>query len=197
MNVDWYQLFPALSVGAAIGWFLRYVFVRWYEKRHLDEELDRGAKAISLAERLIALHEKACDRNVNITIPLGERAVKLLPVTDEEVAENERDRLNLIEVGQFWLVSLMWHCVNLQHMKGGHLSFDDAIQHAEDCFLSAYNEMNANVLMHDYADLSLTQMVHAYHGYVTQKTNATIEAVLKAMENWAEAHAHDEVECET
>lgn len=194
MNIEWTQVFPAAAIGAGIGWLLRYVFVRWYEKRHLDEELDRGAKAMSLAEQLCALHEKACDRNVNIKIPLGKRAVELLPITDDELAEDEQERLELMEVGQYWLVSLMWHCVNLQHIKVEHLPVDDAIEHAEDCFVSAYEEMDANALMHDYGDITLTQMVHAYYGYITQKTDATFDAVVKAMENWAEAHANDDDE---
>lgn len=187
-EIEWTQVFPAAAIGAAVGWLLRYVFVRWYEKRHLDEELDRGVKAMSLAEKLFALHEKACDRNVSIAIPLGKRVVELLPTTDDELAEQEQQRLVLMEVGQCWLVSLMWHCVNLQQIKAEPVSVDDAMMHAEECFVSAYELMDANALMRDYGDITLTQLVHAYHGYITQKTDATAEAVLQAMDNWMCAH---------
>ncbi|WP_339735160.1 hypothetical protein [uncultured Gimesia sp.] len=144
-----------------------------------------------LADQLFALHVKACDRNVNMKIPLGKSAIELLPVTDDELAEDEQERLELMEVGQYWLLSLMWHCVDLIHIRGEHLPVDEAIEHAEDCYILAYDLLNANALMRDFGDITLIQMVHAYYGYVTQKTEANVEAVVKAMENWQNAHIND------
>lgn len=51
------------------------------EKRHVDEALNRGSKAMDLAEQLFALHVKACDRNVNIKIPLGKSVIELFRST--------------------------------------------------------------------------------------------------------------------
>lgn len=192
MNIEWLQVIPALSIGAGIGWFLRYIIIRWYEKRHIDEALDRGSKAMKLAEQLFELHVKSCDRNVNIRIPLGKSVLELLPITDDELAEDEIERLDLIRVGQYWLISLMWHCVDLIHLKGKHLSIDDAIKHAEESYISAYDLLNANALMRNFDDLTLTQMTHAYYGYVNQKTEANIDAVVQAMKNWGDAHADNE-----
>lgn len=192
MDIEWTQVIPTLGIGTGIGWLLKYLFVRWYEQRHVDEELDRGEKAVSLANKLFALYEKAYDQNVNIALPLGKQVIELLPITDDELEENERQQLDLMQVGQFWLVSLMWHCVNLQHVKGGHLKPDRAIEHAEECFVSACDEMDANALMRDFGDITTTQMVHSYYGYITQKTEVSIESVVKAMENWVEARANED-----
>jgi hypothetical protein len=190
MNIEWTQIIPALG----IGWFLPYVFARWFEKRHIDEELERGTKAVLLSEKILALHEKACDRNVNIVFPLGKQAIAILPITDEELEENERQQLELMQLGQYWLVSLMWHCINLQHLKGGLVTLDRTIEHAEECFVSAYDEMEASAVMRDSSDITTTQIVHSYYEYITQKTEISIEAVVQAMGNWVEAHADDESE---
>ena len=192
MNIEWLQVVPTASIFLGIGWFLRYVFVRWYEKRHLDEELDRGTKAILIAEKLFELHEKSCDRNVNLKIPLGRKIVELLPITDDELAEDELELLERMEIGQYWLISLMWHCINLIHAKGELITVDDAIEHAEECFVSAYGDMCAQDLMRDFGDITITHIVHSYYGYLTQKTEANADALIKAIENWAEAHADDE-----
>lgn len=198
MNIDWIQVFPATAIGAGIGfgigWLLRYVFVRWIEKRHLDEELNRGANALSLAEKLLALHDKCCDRNVNINFPLGKHAIEFLPITDDELAEDKQKRLEFLEVSQNWLVSQMWYCVILVLIKGKHIPVDEAIEGAEKRYVLVYNELKANELMRDYGDISLTQLVHAYDSFITQKTDASIDAVAKAMENWIDANYDKEEE---
>ena len=206
MDIDLSQVLPATALGTFIGWYLRYVFVRWHEKKHLDEGLDRGAKAVTLAERLLELHEKAVEKDVTMYLPMDKQILKLMPSTgeppgeDDDELDDEDDENALLVVGQWWLFSLMWHCVTLQQLKGMHRSsaedlaegLDEAIAHAEDCFLSAYHEMNAPPLVHDYEDKSLVRMLHAYHEYCSQKTELSADAVLIAYEQWIQPYLADD-----
>lgn len=192
MDIEWTQVVPAGIIGAGLWSLFQHIFLRWYEQRHIDEELDRSTKAVDLAERMLSLHDKLCDRNFTMKMQLSNNLFELLPISDDQLAEDEGEHLELMEVGQYWLVSLMWNCVNLILIKGEHLSVDEVIEHSKDSYIAAYDLMSASDLMRDFGDITLTQMVHSYYGYLTQKTDADADAVVKAMENWVESHLNDD-----
>lgn len=192
MSIEWTQVIPSLGLGAFIGWFLRYLVRRFIEKTHVDEELDRGARALSIAKDLFELHEKACDRNVRMSIPLGKRAVDLLPITDDDLAAEEERQIFLSDMGRYWLISLMWHCIDLYHVSDDeNLTIDKAIERAEASYISAYDEMGAPDVMRKFEDIATTQMVHAFYSFLTEKSEPTYELVQQAFKNWQAANLDD------
>lgn len=188
MDPSWIDAVPVWISGAVPGflggWLAKYLLVRWVEKRHEDEALERAGKAVDLSRRLFDLHEKACDRNVNIILPLGRRVVELLPITDEQLAEDEREGLNLVMVGQYWLITMLWHCMDLHFVHGDGISLDEAIRHSHERFIDAYNELDAHAVMHDFGDQQTTQLLHCFYGYLTTGGDAEEDAFFHALEQW-------------
>ncbi len=191
MDWDWSQVLPVGAVCTLFGGAIGYVGRRLIEKRHLDEELDRGSKAIRLANELFDLHQKACDRSVNMKIPIGKRLLELMPVTDEEIEETQEQEEMFIEMARWWLFSLLWHCVDIYHLEADMVGIEAVKQRAEESFMSAYNEFEPSTLLYGYPDSSLTTLIHNFFHYLNDPSEANQVAVGEAMKAWWELNNED------